>query len=574
MNWKKLFATRILERGYDYYCEGAVENLDVEDDYICADVVGSERYEVEINLFKGDVTDMNCSCPYAEDGNHCKHMAAVLYEWEDYDDEYGSDDDCDDIYDDDDLDDVDIFVPLLTRAAYEKKEDEIKELISKADVKDVQTFLTSLLLEDEKLLLRFRNLTNKTMTPVDVHNYICQVDNIADRYLGRDNFINYYRAGDFVDELLNLIDEDVCRMIENGNYLSAFEVMNHIFVLVGDVDMDDSDGGTSIVAGRIYHLWEVLLETVSATDKRKMFNWFVAHLDGSVIDYLEDYIEQIIFGEFDEPEYEQPKRELMEKKMKQAEHISLDWTREYEEGRWALHYLDMLNARGASLQEIEDVCHSHWKSSAVRKYYIDLCVDQKDYDNALRVLDDSLLLDKNYNGLVSEYSKRKKEIYLLIGDDAAYLNQLWQLVLDHAAGNLDIYRELKAQYDEAEWLIKREEVFKGLSKHVGLDPFYKEEKLYDRLLECVVNSYGLFKLQEYEKDLVKLYPKQVLDKYQRELNAMASFAGDRKRYAQMVALLRKMRKIKGGDAVVEFIVTDWKERYKKRPAMMDELGKL
>ena len=34
MNWKKLFATHILERGYDYYCDGAVENMEVGHDNI------------------------------------------------------------------------------------------------------------------------------------------------------------------------------------------------------------------------------------------------------------------------------------------------------------------------------------------------------------------------------------------------------------------------------------------------------------------------------------------------------------------------------------------------------------
>ena len=28
MNWQKLFASHILERGYDYYCDGAVENIE------------------------------------------------------------------------------------------------------------------------------------------------------------------------------------------------------------------------------------------------------------------------------------------------------------------------------------------------------------------------------------------------------------------------------------------------------------------------------------------------------------------------------------------------------------------
>ena len=34
MNWKKLFAIHILERGYDYYCDDAVENMEILDDII------------------------------------------------------------------------------------------------------------------------------------------------------------------------------------------------------------------------------------------------------------------------------------------------------------------------------------------------------------------------------------------------------------------------------------------------------------------------------------------------------------------------------------------------------------
>lgn len=30
MNWQKLFASHILERGYDYYCDGAVENIEMD----------------------------------------------------------------------------------------------------------------------------------------------------------------------------------------------------------------------------------------------------------------------------------------------------------------------------------------------------------------------------------------------------------------------------------------------------------------------------------------------------------------------------------------------------------------
>ena len=274
MNWKKLFATHILERGYDYYCDGAVENMEVGHDDIQADVVGTEDYEVEISLNDGEVTDMYCSCPYAAGGNNCKHMAAVLYEW------------TADIMDEDEPEDMDndaeysdLFKPTVTVCDYKKKSAAVEKLVSSAESDLVQAFLVSVLAEDKKLLLRFRNMVNKCATKEDVEDYFEQIDEIADRYLGRDHFINYYQASDFMSELEEIIDKDVRRMIDNGSHISAFHVMNHMFVLLGNVDMDDSGGETSMLAEQIYQLWLELLTKVNAQDKRKMFTWFTTHMD-------------------------------------------------------------------------------------------------------------------------------------------------------------------------------------------------------------------------------------------------------------------------------------------------------
>lgn len=203
-----------------------------------------------------------------------------------------------------------------------------------------------------------------------------------------------------------------------------------------------------------------------------------------------------------------------------------------------------------------------------------MCMQSKEYESALRVLDESIFLDKEYKGLLADYSKKKKDIYLLQGNKEAYMGQLWELVLDYEAGNLAIYRELKHQYTQEEWVTKREEVFNKLPKYAHVEQFYKEEKLYDRLLDFVLKSPGLYALQDYVGVLKKDYPEQILKKYKDEVKQMAVYTGDRKRYQQLVMLLRDMKKIKGGSKVVEAIVTEWKVQYRNRPAMMDELSKL
>ena len=576
MNWQKLFASHILERGYDYYCDGAVENIEIGRDDIRADVVGTEDYEVEISLNDGKVTDMYCSCPYAAGGNNCKHMAAVLYEWtaDIMDEDEPEDTDNEDMDNDADAESMDLFEPAVTVCDYKKKSAAVEKLVTSAERDIVQAFLVSVLAEDKKLLLRFRNMVNKCATKEDVEDYFEQIDEIADRYLGRDHFINYYQAYDFMLKLEEIIDKDVRRMIDNGSHISAFHVMNHIFVLLGNVDMDDSGGETSMLAEQIYQLWLELLTKVNAQDKRKMFIWFTTHMDGSVIDYLEEYIEQIIMEEFKEPEYEQDKLSFMEEMIEKAEKKDSGWSRDYAVGKWTVTYLKTLEEKNAPEDQLEEICKKYWNNSGVRRYYIDRYFEKKEYDRVLQVLDESIELDKAYRGQVLEYIQKKKEIYRLQGNKSAYIEQLWKLVLEQSAGDLDIYKELKAQYSEKEWLIKREELFKKLPPNAHIDRLYKEEKLYDRLLAYVLKSSGLYAVQSYENVLKKEYPKQILSKYQGEVNKMASCTGNRKHYADLVALLRRMKRIKGGSEIVETIVEEWKIKYRNRPAMMDELSKL
>lgn len=554
MNWKRLFTAQILERGYDYYCDDAVENMEIAADSIRADVIGTEEYEVEITLRNGEAVDMYCSCPYAEDGNRCKHMAAVLYQWS----EEGQEAEESGGAEEDDS-------PKTTS---------VEELVREADIDVVRSYLVSLLKEDEKLLLRFRGMVKKGTTKEDIKRYVRQIDRITDRYLGRDGFISYYEADGFLSEMNEILDADVRRMVDDGDYMSAFALMNHMFTVLGDVAMDDSDGGTGMLAGEIEQYWREILSKADMDVKQQMFRWFTEHLDGSVIDYLEEYIEQVIMEEFQEKEFREPKLQFIKDMIEKSSLQSDSWSGSYHTGKWATRYLGMIEKQKNSGILIEEFCRKHWRNSLVRRYYIEFCTKKKEYAHALEALDESMALDKEYRGLVAEYSNQKKEIFLLQGNQEAYRKQLWKLVLEDDPGKLHIYRELKKQYPPGEWKEKREEVFANLPGHVRPDELYKEEKLYDRLLELVTGSPGLNMLQQYEDVLKKDYPGELLQKYKEEVDKMAMRTGDRSKYRQLVALLCRMKKITGGSKVAEEIAAEWRGKYRNRRAMMDELGRL
>ena len=87
-------------------------------------------------------------------------------------------------------------------------------------------------------------------------------------------------------------------------------------------------------------------------------------------------------------------------------------------------------------------------------------------------------------------------------------------------------------------------------------------------------SPGLYTLRGYESELLPIYPQQVLDKYVQEMNAAAANTASRDTYQEWVKTLRHMRSLPGGRTAVKEIVQEWREVYRRRKAMMEELNKL
>jgi len=568
MKWERLFAPHILKRGYDYYCDDAVKLVNVTDDFVDAEVEGSDDYEVTITFSNNKIRSMECSCPYALDGKHCKHMAAVLYEWES--ELQNVSDELKEGYDIAEMGQTGQASDVIS-----EHEVGIEEVLATAEPSLIRSFLKKVMEEDERLFLRFCTLA-RVFNKKQLTDYRLQIDAIVDRYSGRDRFISYDEAGDFCTELLQILYRDVESMITVGDYQNAFQLANQIFLVTGEVDIDDSDGEISMIVDSVYRVWKQLLDKVDLEAKKRMFAWFKDQLMGNLIDYLQSDIEQIIFSEFDEKEFEQAKVDLVLEKLKKADQSDLELSYNYDIGKWAVRYLELLyqNNSPAKELEMEKIYERYSFNSEVRKFAIDRSLANKDYDKAITILDESLVLDKAYRGLVVEYSTQKKGIYLLQGNKKAYIEQLWCLILTHKPGDLEIYRELKAEYSAEDWVVERERIFTKLSNSWQIASLYQEEKLTDRLLAYVLKSSGLGSLQQFEKDLATNYPKQVLAKYKEELEKLAYHTSNRKQYTYYVAVLRHMRKISGGPIVVRELVEKWQVIYKNRPAMMAELSKL
>ena len=82
MSWRFFFKENVIAGAQSYLDSGALCNYKHEGDTVTADVKGMETYHVQIRFHSMTGYEMKCTCPLAQTGGRCKHMAAVMLKWE------------------------------------------------------------------------------------------------------------------------------------------------------------------------------------------------------------------------------------------------------------------------------------------------------------------------------------------------------------------------------------------------------------------------------------------------------------------------------------------------------------
>ena len=553
--WKKLFREHILARGEAYYYDAAVLELQNTEHGYHAVVEGTEDYEVDIEIEEGQIYEMYCSCPYAEDGNNCKHMAAVLFEIEDQVEED----------------------TLTEETCPDNPEKEAEEIIENMPEEELRSFVKGIAAQDSEI----RNmLVTRYAVKIDEKqmNWLKQgVDQLVWEYGDRSGYIDYLKAPDFIWEMENYLEDKADILIDRNCYRQAFELTNYVFKTIGNIEMDDSDGGISQLANLCYDKWKEILENCGEEEKSEMFSWFMSHLSCDyVVDYMEDYMEDFLTHEFQN-------RDMLEKKLKYLdERIEIQassadcgstWSNQYGYEDNIIKRLELMERLDFSREEIREYRRKHWRFPEVRELEIQENLNNGNLDEAIQILQESKILDKEYPGLIARYSEQLVSIYETRSDQEAYKKELLYYVFECPQKNLIHIYKLKAVCTENEWDDYREQILKSSKNYRILYPLMEAEGMYERMLECIRKEMFIYNLDRYEKVLKDRFPEQVRDIYISYLNHESERVSDRSRYRELMKYLKKIQRYPGGKEKASEIAKNWRAVYYRRKAMMDEMLK-
>lgn len=536
MEWETYFQKRILDRGYDYYFDDRVEDLRINSNRIKAVVNGTDFYHVEIKLNGNKIIGMSCDCPYAEDGHNCKHMAAVLYEWQ-----------------------LSATHPVIDNS----------KLVKEASEEDVRSFLIQVLNDQPSLVETFKQYTQNEFS---LTTMIDDLEGVVDSYSDGYHYIDYEFSCDFCDNYEDAIFKWLDLLKEKKQYSLAFKFLLKAYDIFDKLDIEDNEGETYDVSFSIINACSNIIMCMEKSERIDAFNLLKQFLNNIRYSYDRIDILQVFFNYLKGEDLLKLQIDFVKEQLDYIESHNDILDREYVLDGFAKMYLDLLRKNNVSNQEINVIYKKYWKCDSIRMDCVFTCINNKEYDKALDYIDKCIDLDYENQALMKRDIELKKDIYKKQGNIEAYREELKNLILFFNDTNLEDYVELRSLFSDKEWIKERDSIIEQLTPGRFLCEILETEQLYEQLLDVLLRSDDKYLLHQYTDLLSKKYPEQLLQIYRENVEKQAESTGSRKHYYQIVEELRIMKFINGGDKIVDEIIKKWKVQYKNRSAMLDELN--
>ena len=538
-NFEEQFDDVILNRGLDYYKSGYIKSLELDGDTWVAVVSGSDYYEVTVALSGDDVSDTSCDCPY-DWGAYCKHQAAVLYALRDMKN-----------------------IPAPKKKATKKQN--LEAVLGKLDKQELLSILLEFAGRDrrmkEELLLRYSEKS-------DAVGYAKGVIKSSINAVKRRGFVEYADVGhatDGADTVLEMAND----------LLAADDIFTAVSLCIAVLDemmnlLDMCDDSNGYVGGTISEAIEKMNESTSfykSAEKEvvKLFDIILKHAVKPMYNGWTHWRMEILTACVPLCTNTINRSKLETYLDEQNTTDSTEWGREYErKERQNLQYNIIKHLDGNSAAE--EYIDRHLENSDFRRIAVLTAIDRKQYDKALNLCLDA----ENGHSRNSNWKKYRYEIYEKTGDVSAQKILANELLID---GDFDYFAKLKALYKKDEWPPVLQEILEELGSNDRRGVYVKiltHEKLKIRLLDyCKSNIHTIEKyyphlLPECKKDVGVLFVKHI--------RHQAASANDRNQYRKVCDIIRHYRKACGN---IAFEIRDeLAAQYVKRPAFLDELGKV
>lgn len=534
----------ILDRGKGYYHTGAVKSFtDKSETLFEFEIIGSIMYSVIIELKKDKETIAytDCDCPY-DKGPYCKHVVTALYYLRNH----------------------------LQDTSTESSEKDLDKLLSAYSQSDLKNLILELLdkypAEKDRLLIKHTDFSKDTQNEMVTET----MSEIIESYKGYHNFVNYYDTMDLTDDLHDLLET----IGKTADKVALIPTLLHFHTEVVKMIEFCDDSADSVGT-----LLDSILEELTTSLDKASFHTSSEKL--TLLTNLDQTLNDSIYDNWDDAAYELLaafKGNLFEKESqdfyfnlidKQIENLNKDLSLVYSP-KWLLLKANVIKeyeSEEAYVQFLE----SYDQFDNLKVELLTFLLTQNKYDAVIQKIEE--LKSSSEDRLRKDFLKIEFEAYRGL-NDIPKLERLGKVLIMNS--EFDYYSKVKeltpdpeAFYQEVKAALKEKQL-DFLLFHVYKDLLLLEDdreglleltKLHMPLIESVVNL------------LREPYPKETFAIYTQYLYRVAEDSSNRKEYKALCYKISTYGRLFGNMHKEEVIQTLQKQ-YKRKPALMDELGKI
>jgi len=547
---KKLSTARSFQRGMEYYNSGRVLKIDVLDNKILAEVAGASIYKLVIKINSAEDITASCSCPY-DFGGFCKHIVAVLISLTENYNDLNS-----------------IF--KLQQIKEKEINKRIEDILINAPQEKIREFLIEECRNDylfrENFLIFFSGSGSKMKSMDDYKEEINALYN-AVSYRG---LIQYGIHPDF-SEVYNLAEW----YSSSENFTEAITIYQAIFEVISE-NMDRVDDSDGFYDSEFTTALDLYIETINRAGLPiKARKYYISYLFQKYIEKNSDDMQE--HYNYALKKICKHKEEFLfwDKLLKPYTPLELpdedDWAEYYAAKQLILtrlFLLDKLNKK----QEYYDLVEKFYKKDEqfCEEYVYRLFKDKRK-DGAIKIAEKGVKLFKDH---LTKKLRRFLNLYYKKDNPEKYKENL--IFLFSSSGNWKYYEKLKRFCKKEEW----QEMFPSIIKKVSRHSFdskdmiirlYLKEEIFDKAIEKLLCNCSLETLDSFQKDLADRFPDTYFSAYKRLIIPFANSKAGRAHYRTVIQYLGNMKKIKGFENEFSNLILNMKEKYKNRPAFLDEL---
>ncbi len=550
----------ILKRGLSYYKSGAVESIDeiAVGEYF-AIVSGSEHYEVEIKTKNNTITNIDCDCPY--DGGICKHAVAVIFSIQA------------EVLQ---LNDVQVQTSSKSKKEKIKKEKTPKEqlivLLNQLEKGDLITSLIELATKDKSLLYQLLSKYSYLNQEQTQAFYTNQVKNVIKSAQTRERFFDYHeikKLKNQIDELIENAKKQAQQKNKQGAVFICWAIIEELIPIMDSVD--DSNG---YVYGFVEEAVELLNDIVTSEAKEE----YASDIFYNCIEKI-----KIKFGDgygFLNSLIRLACASILQKEQVQVlkSYLKPSTESKYDNEFYARTEYNLIEQFEGSKQA-QLFLHQNLRYSSFREQAINQAIEIKDYTNAKKIANEGVLFDKEYAGLVNSWRKYLLRIAELEKDKKTIV-EIALFLFNNNHNDFTYYNIVKKNTTSQEWQnIIKETLQKLNSSTHWRKPYhtiakvYFEEQQWDKLLATVTEFASFELLANYEAILNEHFHSQLIALYERSIRNYLEKNVDRSHYVIACIAIKRLKAITPNHNI-NYLINEFREKYKRRPALIELINKI